>query len=373
MKFIFWEDMLSIHQSAFIRALADFPYHQVMIVVTNELHNDRAKLGWNIPDLGQAEVILHPSPAQAKRIITQNVSDAAHIFYGVNSDKLVRNAYCQADHAGCLVGLMAERSYGYPRIKEPFQWIRDFWDSHTIFRHSAYYYAISTWAVNSYRRAGYRASIVYPFTYVVEKLETDFEIPVNLYPHRPEAVQIAYIGQGTRRKGLDILLKALARIRSANWELHIVGTIVEEYQELAHRLGIDSQIRFHGVVKNEIVRQMLSYMDLLVLPSRYDGWGAVLNEALMAGVPAICSDRCGAKDLLLDSWRGDVFSAGSISGLTTCLKTRIEEGKLALERREQIRDWTKCITGESVACYFSRVMEHVRGETSERPYPPWLE
>src|SRR5437870_11248743 len=76
--------------------------------------------------------------------------------------------------------------------------------------------------------------------------------------------------------------------------------------------------------------------DLLVLPSRYDGWGAVINEALMSGIPAICSDNCGAADLVRSSVQlGAVFRAGSAIDLARVLGTWIRRGPLSERRTEE--------------------------------------
>lgn len=55
------------------------------------------------------------------------------------------------------------------------------------------------------------------------------------------------------------------------------------------------------------VHQMMHRFDVLVLPSRYDGWGAVINEALQRGLYVICSNRCGAKALVVNDKIGKVF------------------------------------------------------------------
>lgn len=47
----------------------------------------------------------------------------------------------------------------------------------------------------------------------------------------------------------------------------------------------------------EEIPSILSNQDILILPSIYDGWGAVVNEALQSGLYVISSNQCGAKDL----------------------------------------------------------------------------
>jgi glycosyltransferase involved in cell wall biosynthesis len=117
--------------------------------------------------------------------------------------------------------------------------------------------------------------------------------------------------------------------------------------------------------------QRLSACDLLVLPSNgKEGWGAVINEALMCGVPVVCSARCGASDLIKYPCQGEIFKTGSPQALANALRSRIAQGKPLPELRDRIREWSGCIRGESGAEYFLNLLEHVYGELP-RPKAPW--
>ena len=69
--------------------------------------------------------------------------------------------------------------------------------------------------------------------------------------------------------------------------------------------------------------------DAFVLPSRHDGWGVVVNEALGAGLPIIVSDRVGARDLVQHGGNGFITSVGDIDGLAGAL--------LKLAQSEELR------------------------------------
>lgn len=56
------------------------------------------------------------------------------------------------------------------------------------------------------------------------------------------------------------------------------------------------------------------------MSSHYDGWGAVVNEALTCGLYVICTDKSGVKDLLVNSNRGIIYKAGNISQLRKCIQ-----------------------------------------------------
>ena len=70
--------------------------------------------------------------------------------------------------------------------------------------------------------------------------------------------------------------------------------------------------------------------DIFVLPSRYDGWGVVVNQALGAGLPLICSSEVrAADDLVADGVNGLIVTAGDSNGLAASM------GKLAMDREQR--------------------------------------
>ena len=69
--------------------------------------------------------------------------------------------------------------------------------------------------------------------------------------------------------------------------------------------------------------------DVFVLPSRYDGWGVVVNQAIGAGLPVICSDMVGAgHDLVDEDVNGLKFRAGDAASLAGKMKRFLAEPAL---------------------------------------------
>ena len=82
--------------------------------------------------------------------------------------------------------------------------------------------------------------------------------------------------------------------------------------EVKRRASACAQFHFLGVKTNREVQERMRTGDLLVLPSLYDGWGTVVNEALQNGMRVLCSDACGASVLLDGCVRGASFPAASM-------------------------------------------------------------
>ncbi|MDE3051448.1 MAG: glycosyltransferase [Nitrospirota bacterium] len=228
--------------------------------------------------------------------------------------------------------------------------------------------AVGTLGIRWFQRTKYNPDRIFPWGYFVEQ-------PVVTFPHTNEdrdGITFAYVGQLIDRKGVDVLLRALEQVERAGWRLQLVGHGKSSgaLMRLARKLGIDRHVDFLGVRPNPEVRSMLAQADALILPSRFDGWGAVVTEALMSGVPVICSDHCGAADLIELSHHGEVVRAGSVEGLTAALARMIDRGPLSLPSRERIRRWSDCLDGAHAARYFLEIVRHCE-EGGPKPTAPW--
>ena len=124
-----------------------------------------------------------------------------------------------------------------------------------------------------------------------------------------------------------------------------------------------------GKLPLEEVPAVMAKADCLVLPSRHDGWGAVVSEALMVGTPVICSDHCGAAVAVVASGHGGVFESGDVKSLSTHLQTVLAAGRISSERRARLAEWARCLGAEAGADYLIKILNHKPG--SPKPLPPW--
>ena len=112
--------------------------------------------------------------------------------------------------------------------------------------------------------------------------------------------------------------------------------------------------------------------DCLVLPSRHDGWGAVVSESLMAGTPVICSDHCGAAGVVQASGVGGVFRSGSKNGLQHQLEQCIAAGKPLNGDRARLARWASSLGARQGAHYLLKILEN-EGSGADKPLPPWVQ
>ena len=103
---------------------------------------------------------------------------------------------------------------------------------------------------------------------------------------------ILSVGIICQRKGHDILLDALAQVAHLDWQAVIVGMVHEAdvQDRLLHqraRLGLEGRVRFTGVIPPEDLDQLYQQASIFALATRYEGYGMVLSEAQLYGLPVL--------------------------------------------------------------------------------------
>jgi glycosyltransferase involved in cell wall biosynthesis len=146
-------------------------------------------------------------------------------------------------------------------------------------------------------------------------------------PATDTALSIICVGRvSIAKKGHDTVIEALAICKKSgiDYSVSFVGTeSLEEpgaelqLRSLAQDHGLGSQVRFLG--KRMDIPDLLARSDLFVLPSRYEGFGLVLVEAMAAGLPVIASDVDGPREILAEGQYGLIFPAGDAASLAAAL------------------------------------------------------
>jgi hypothetical protein len=339
-------------------------------VVQQDLPEERRAQGWTVPEFPGVRVVVSPNAATIDRLLNEDPRGSVHVFSGIHAYPMVETAFYKCVETSARMGLFAEPGNG-SGWKGAGRLLRGRWDCCRFGRRLSFILTTGWTGVNWYRRCGYAESLIYPYGYFVE---TPREVSaVSGLAREAGPMQLMFLGQNIRRKGGDLLLRALGGLVGLDWRLTIMGAgpLNQEWRDLSARLGLGERVEFLAQAANDEAMERLCRSDLLVLPSRFDGWGAVVNEALMRGVPVITSDRCGAAALLGEPWRGAVFRAGSVDHLQQVLCRHIPARRRTPEMAERIRHWSRCIQGASAASYLVEVLEAAAGG-KPRPIAPWL-
>lgn len=123
------------------------------------------------------------------------------------------------------------------------------------------------------------------------------ETPFN---KKADETHIVTVGRLSDEKGQDLALEALAMLREKGenviWHFVGGGATAEKLRNLAERLDVGNVAIFHGVTLNPYAYMRLA--DIYMQPSRHEGYGITIQEALTFGVPVVSTDTIGARDQL---------------------------------------------------------------------------
>jgi glycosyltransferase involved in cell wall biosynthesis len=232
--------------------------------------------------------------------------------------------------------------------------------------------ALGEGAADDFRAYGATRWKVWQFGYAVEPVPR----PALRGDSRSDGpLRLLFAGFLRSKKGVEVLLRALGTpsLAGRSWWLEIAGDGQErpKLEALAQRLGIADQVEFTGVVGHEEIGEVYRHSDVLVLPSHYEGWGAVINEAMEHELAVVASDGAGAARILVDHGRtGFVFPRGDAEALADCLGRLVATPELsrAMGRagRVRIEQFRPKVAAERAARLF-------RGLTGHAAMPEYTE
>jgi len=172
------------------------------------------------------------------------------------------------------------------------------------------------------------------------KLRTKLGIPEDTFV-------FLFCGRMSHEKRPFDFLEAYRRVASPDKALIFVGDgpLKGELKEFVADHQLDC-VHFAGFQDRVEVLKYYAICDVLVLPSSYEPWGMVVNEAMCFGNPVIVSDKVGAGlDLVFQDYNGYVFTTGDVKAMASAFSDLIglsQEERLAMgsRSRELMEKWT---------------------------------
>jgi|TARA_B100001964_G_C14254754_1_gene611772 N-acetyl-alpha-D-glucosaminyl L-malate synthase BshA len=139
---------------------------------------------------------------------------------------------------------------------------------------------------------------------------------------------VVFVGSLVKQKGVDILIKSFEIVgkKHSDSKLIIIGDGSERkvLEKLARELRID--VVFHGYLDD--FRDILNKSLVFVLPSRTEGFGLVLLEAMEARIPIIATDVGGIKEIVVNDENGLLVKKEDVNSLADAINKIIEDNDL---------------------------------------------
>lgn len=145
-------------------------------------------------------------------------------------------------------------------------------------------------------------------------------------------LHVVFTGMVVRRKGLHLLLEALAGLPALDWQLSVVGSLVHEpayvhrLQRMAQEAGLSGRVRWLGRLSQAEIGDLYRQAHVFAMPSLAEGYAVVYLEAMGYGLPCLATAASGAGELLRQGENGYLVQPGDTAALQAHL------GELAADR-----------------------------------------
>jgi len=131
-------------------------------------------------------------------------------------------------------------------------------------------------------------------------------------------------GQLIQRKGVDLMIYALSKLKARNVDVECFiegdGPALDFIKDLSVRLDVQDRVFFTGFNEPDLHSALLTSVDIVVSPSRWDPWGNIIPEAMSAGKVVIASSAVeSGRDRIVHGVNGLIFTVDNPMELVNCL------------------------------------------------------
>jgi glycosyltransferase involved in cell wall biosynthesis len=182
-------------------------------------------------------------------------------------------------------------------------------------------------------------------------IDSRFYTPAREAGARSPTPVIAYVGRLRQYKGVELLLQAVARMRTPRVQLQIAGTGEDRprLEALARSLDLGERVRFLGFVSEEAKRSLLRSAWIVSLTSPKEGWGITNLEAAACGTPVVASDSPGLRESVVDGQTGFLVPHGDVDALAAAYDRIAGDPALMARLGKAGRTFAESFTWESAA------------------------
>jgi glycosyltransferase involved in cell wall biosynthesis len=146
----------------------------------------------------------------------------------------------------------------------------------------------------------------------------------------PEAPLLGFVGQLDKRKGIEVLLAAFAHIHRQIPQVRLVlvgrGPLQEMIESEVHRQNWGDAILLPGFIDDVVA--VMQAIEILLLPSLWEGFGIVLIEAMAAGKPAISTNTSSMPEIIADGQTGYLVPVGDAEALANRTIELLQDSEL---------------------------------------------
>ena len=307
MNLIFLSNYYNHHQEPLCRALAAQPGVRFRFLAYGEISPERRKMWGEMRE--PPDFVRVPRTQEERACAAREILQADAILVGSAPQSLLDDRL----RAGRLILRYQERPL--KNGTEPMKFLPRMlkWRRWNPPGKPVYLLCASAYAAGDYAKMGLFRGKAYKWGYFPQTLSYDRESLLS----QKEPGSILWAGRFLDWKHPDDAIRLAARLRDAGhaFTLRMAGSgpLEPKLHQLIAQNGLDAQVRLLGSLSPEQVRREMERSAIFLFTSdRYEGWGAVLNEAMNSGCAVVASDAAGSTPYPVnDGVNGCVYPSGN--------------------------------------------------------------
>lgn len=348
----------------------------VRVMLREALSESRRALGWSPDSVGPVPVEILSGESWAGRLeaIVDAERNALHLIGAYQRGEYLRHVAHYGASRGCRIAILSEAPLNMDR--GPRRVLKEAYLRAVVPRRVARIIAgterifcLSGRRFEALEALGWPVGKITAFGYFPE----DRGVRSRLDKNPAEPLRLLSTGFLQAHKGVDLLLDAAARLQATGvpFECDVTGEGPElgRLEAMRRRLQLEPRVRFHGVVSDARVAELMEGADVLVVPGRWEPWGIRVNEGIQAGLAVVVSDRVGAAELIAWSGAGRVFRSGDAGELGLALSDLARDRRLLAEAKRAASAFRPWIAPEQAARHLVAVCACRVG--APEPIAPW--
>ena len=186
------------------------------------------------------------------------------------------------------------------------------------------------------------------------------ELPATMEQRKPKGPTLIAVGRLEQQKGFDLLLIAYKKIadRFPEWSLTIrgEGQLRGEIEQLRDELGLQDRVKMPGIT--ETPGAWRDEGEIFVLSSRYESFGNVLTEAMVAGLPIVSFDcPFGPSEIITDGIDGILVPPEDCDALADALEKLMLDSELRRRLGEMAQENVRRFDRSRIMNHWDQLVE----------------
>lgn len=172
-----------------------------------------------------------------------------------------------------------------------------------------------------------------------------------------DIITIGVVSRLEHIKGMDLVVPAFAKVYEKNKNIRLLvvgdGSLRHQMEEDADRLQLGKNIEFAGMQKQTDLQSYYDKIDVLLMPSRSEGFGLTAIEGMARGCVLVASNTGGLPEVVREGYVGLLHQPESVDDLANKICSLIEKPKLLEQMRSHLSDYVHQFTFERYADLFN--------------------